>query len=177
MALNEEEKKELVVLLDKIENKEIRGSVWHSLVKKFITVPIELCIFDEQNRILLVYRKDSEFDGYHMPGSVVNDWETVEEAKERLIREEITIPLGIEISEVEAIGWLDSPKDSWPGEPSTRHGILLLHVARYKGIFIPKEGTNFFALSELPDNTLGCHRFIIPFFERYLKTGQIVLGK
>lgn len=177
MALNENEKKQLSSLLEKIENTEIRGEIWHQLVQKFITVPVELCVLDDQNRFLMVYRKDREFDGYHMPGSVVNDWETVDEACFRLVKKEITDDIGIEISGLESVGWIDSPKDAWPSDPSTRHGVLLLHIARFHGEFIPREGVDFYSFDAIPENTLGCHRFIIPFFERYIKTGKPILGK
>lgn len=177
MSLNEIEKKELVILLEKIENTEIRGEIWHQLVKKFITVPVELCILDDQNRVLLVYRKDREFDGYHMPGSVVNDWETVDEALARLVQSEIVNDIGIEITEPKSIGWIDSPREVGPAEVSTRHGVCLLHVARYCGNFEPKDGVGFYAFDAVPNNVLGCHKYLIPFFKKYLEDGQPILGK
>lgn len=177
MALNEKEKQDLVVLLEKIENTEIRGEIWHQLVKKFITVPVELCILDNQNRVFLVYRKDREFDGYHMPGSVVNDWETVDEARKRLVRDEVIIGAGIEITEPEPIGWMDSPKDAGPTEPSPRHGILLLHIARFHGDFQPRDGMGFYSLDSIPENTLGCHKYLFPFLKRYLEDSKPILGK
>lgn len=177
MALNEKEKKELVILLEKVESTEIKGDIWHQLVKKFITVPIELCILDDDNRIFMVYRKDREFDGYHMPGSVVNDWETVEEAKARLVKGEINDGAGIEITEPISIGWLDSPKDAGPAEPSPRHGVLLLHIAYFHGTFSPREGMGFFPLDNIPENTLGCHKFLVTFLRKYLEDSSPILGK
>ena len=177
MSLNQQEKNELVRLLEKVKNTEITGEVWHQLVKKFITVPIELCVLDDENNFLMIYRKDREFDGYHLPGSVVNEWETVSEALARLIKKEIVDDLGINVDGVEPIGWLDSPKDVWPSDPSTRHGVLLLHIARFHGIFLPREGVGFYSFETVPENTLGCHKFIIPFFERFLKNKEPILGK
>lgn len=177
MTLNVQEKEELAILLEKIENTEITGEIWHQLVKKFITVPIELCIFDDQNRIFLVYRKDREFNGYHMPGSVVNDWETVAEALKRLVKSEINNDAGIEITEPKSIGWLDSPRNIIPSETLTRHGILLLHVAYFHGTFPPQKGMGFYPLDVLPDNILECHRYLVPFLKRYLKDGHPILGK
>ena len=176
MSLNDSEKKQLASLLEKIDNTEIRGEIWHQLVKKFITVPVELCILDDMNRVFLVYRKDREFDGYHMPGSVVNDWETVDEAVLRLIRQEITEAVGIEITEPESIGWIDSPREATRREPSPRHGILLLHIARFHGEFTPREGMGFYSLDELPPNVLGCHLFALEFFRRYVDNGEPILG-
>lgn len=53
LPLKEEEKQQLAGLLERIKNTEIKGEIWHQLVKKFITVPIELCILDKQNRVFL----------------------------------------------------------------------------------------------------------------------------
>ncbi|MEK6968702.1 MAG: hypothetical protein AABX51_08840, partial [Nanoarchaeota archaeon] len=99
MALNEEENILLANLLNKANNTEIKGAVWHELVKKFMTVSVELFVLDDSNQIFLIRRPscDPEFTGcpYQMPGTVVNDWENVNLAKERLIQTEI-VPAGLE---------------------------------------------------------------------------------
>ena len=176
MSLTENEEKELASLIEKAESIEIRGEIWHQLVKKFITTPIELCILDDEGKVFMVYRKDREFDGYHIPGSVVNDWETVEGACNRLVQSEIITDAGIEITEPKPIGWIDSPRDVWPDEVSTRHGISLLYIAYFHGEFLPKEGMSFFTFDSIPDNTLGGHKFLLPFFKRYLEDGKPILG-
>lgn len=165
--------------MKKIEPEEFRGDIWHTLVCKFVTVPIELCILNSKNQVFLVCRKDEDFDGYHIPGSVVNDWETVEEAKVRLVKTEIERDAGIFVSQPQSVGWIESPK-ILDGKPlSTRHGVLLLHMARVleDDSIILKEGSGFFDFDNLPANTLECHKFLLPFFKRHLETGEIILGK
>lgn len=175
--LTDEEKKELAHLLEKAENVEIRGEIWHQLVKKFITVPIELCILNEENKVFLVYRKDREFDGYHMPGTVINDWETVDEACNRLIKKEVAEGAGLTITTPISIGWLEVRRGNKPEESKTRNAISLLHVAKVFGKPLLKEGSGFYAFDALPENTLGHHKYILTFFEKYLDDGQIILGK
>ncbi|HMO77677.1 MAG TPA: NUDIX hydrolase [Candidatus Paceibacterota bacterium] len=132
--------------MEKTDDTEIRGEIWHQLVKKFITVATELCILDNKNRVLLIYRKDREFDGYHLPGSVVNNWETGKGALSRLIFQEVTVGVGSDMTEPEPLGWLGSSKDAGPAEPSSRHGVLLLHVARFSDAFLPREVVAFYDL-------------------------------
>ena len=176
-SLTDEEKKELAHLLEKAENIEIRGEIWHQLVKKFITVPIELCILNEDNKVFLVYRKDREFDGYHMPGTVINDWETVEEACKRLIKKEVTEGAGLTITEPVSIGWLEVRRGDKPEESKTRNAISLLHVAKIVQEPVLQEGTGFYAFDALPENTLGHHLYILKFFKKYIEDGEIILGK
>ncbi len=177
MSLTNEEKLKLVSLIKKIDSKEIRGEIWHEFIKKFVTVSIEMCVFDNKNRLLLVYRKDEEFDGYHIPGSVINFWETVEEAKDRLIKNEITEPLNLKIKNLESIGWVDIYKDFWFNKSDSRHPISLLFIAKTDDVFDGVEGAGFFEIDDLPENTLDCHKFFIRFIKGYLKDGTFVLGK
>lgn len=176
-GLDEDEKKEFVNLLEKVDNIQIRGEIWHQLVKKFITVPIELCILDDQDKVFLVYRKDREFDGYHMPGTVVNDWETVKEARLRLVNGEVIRDAGFQVSEPEPIGWIEVRRGDGAEENKTRNAVSLLHVSRLQGDFQKKEGIGFFAFDSLPENTLGCHKFLLRKFAQYLEDGEAVLGE
>lgn len=176
-SLDEEEKKQLAHLLEKVDNVQIRGEIWHQLVKKIITVPIELCITDENNNVFLVYRKDREFDGYHMPGTVINDWETVEEACNRLVKGEVIRDAGITISSPYSIGWLEVRRGLKEEESTTRNAISLLFTARLEGDFVPQEGKGFFSFDNLPENTLGHHKFILRYFRKNFEDGSIILGR
>ena len=164
-SITEEEKKELARLLSKIKNREIVGDIWHQLVKKFITVPVELCVLDSKNRVFLVYRKDREFDGYHLPGTIVNDWETVHDARVRLMQGEIQKDAGFVISYPESIGWIEVRRGEGEYESRTRNTVALLHIARIQGEFIEKEGYGFYALDAIPENTLQDHKFILRYFK------------
>jgi ADP-ribose pyrophosphatase YjhB (NUDIX family) len=176
-GLDEEEKKELARLLEKVDNVQIRGEIWHQLVKKFITVPIELCIVNNENKVFMVYRKDREFDGYHLPGTVINDWETVDEACTRLVHGEVLRDAGFTITKPKSIGWLEVRRGSGKEESRTRNAISLLHLAHLDGNYTEKEGMGFFGFDNIPQNTLGHHIFIIRKFKEYLDSGEIILGK
>jgi ADP-ribose pyrophosphatase YjhB (NUDIX family) len=176
-GLDEDEKKELARLLEKVDNVQIRGEIWHQLVKKFITVPIELCIVDSNNKVFMVYRKDREFDGYHIPGTVINDWETVDQACARLVNGEVLRDAGFSITKPESVGWLEVRRGEGAEESKTRNAISLLYLARLDGAYEEKEGMAFFDFNSLPENTLGHHKFILRRFNQYLTDGEIVLGK
>lgn len=174
--LSDDDKKLLTSLLERAKNTDITGEIWHQLVKKFITVPVELCVLDSENRIFLVYRKDREFDGYHLPGTIVNDWETVHDARVRLMQGEIQKDAGFTISYPESIGWVEVRRGEGEYESRTRNTIALLHIARIEGDFTPKDGYGFYALSDIPENTLRDHKFILCYFKRYIEDGHIILG-
>jgi len=179
MALNEKEKALLVELLEKIDSTEIRGDIWHELVKKFVTVPIELCVVDDKNRVLLIKRpaNDPELKGrpYHMPGTVLNDWETVEEARERLIETEV-VPVGVlGVTEPKPIGWFEVSKEQTYF--TTRHTVALLHIAHFHGEYLNTEDVGFFDMDSIPDNTVEAHKIFVGIFKKFLKDGNFILGK
>ena len=170
MALTEQETVELVLLLGKLEWP-LDRCVFHALIGKIVSVPQELTVLDDQNRILTFYRKDEEYEGQHQPGTILRDNETVSEALDRLLRSELR---GVEIESIENVGWLEIRKGNGPGENPTRHEISLLWLARVKnnngieGVFSP--------LDRLPENMLSHHRLIAEKVRGYLKTGRPILG-
>lgn len=176
MSLTLNELSTFSVLLSKIDNTQIKGDVWHELVKKFITVPIELMVIDEQKRVLLVYRKDREFDAYHFPGTVVNDWETAYDARLRLVAGEIEGALGITITDPESIGWLETKRGEGEGENPSRHTIALVHLAYFHGTFSPREGAGFFSFDAIPENTLSDHKRFLRRVKQYLEDRKVILG-
>ncbi len=175
--LTDTEKVQLATLLERAESSDIKGGIWYEMVKKFITVPIELCILDTESRVFLVYRKDREFDGYHLPGTVVNDWETVHDARLRLIQGEIKKDAGFDISYPESIGWLEVRRGNRPDCNPTRHTAALLHITHVKGDVVPTEGSGFYSFDDIPFNTLPDHVFMLRFFKRYLENGKPILGE
>ena len=126
-------------------------------MSSFVSVPIELAIFNKNDQILLTYREDEEYQGFHMPGTVLQNNETVPNALERLFNTEIK---GLKLSEPKSIGWLEINKGSGEGKNNSRHEISLLHQCM---LIEPDNETkyNFFELSKLPENTLPHHSKII----------------
>lgn len=169
MALTKTESAELARLLRKAKWP-IPKDVFQALVNKTVSVPIELAVLNKTDRILMFYRKDEEYDGYHIPGTVVRDDETVKEAVQRLQSEVV----GGATNLVRNIGWTEIPKGSGAGENPTRHEISLLWMARIEGEY--RGNGDFFSLDHLPQNTLSHHHVLIGKFKRFLETGQLILG-
>ena len=169
MALTEDETKELVRLLEKLEWP-LDPHVFHALVGKVVTVPQELSVINEENRILTFYRKDGEYDGHHQPGTVLRNNETVQQALERLKGGELA---GAEIEPPKNIGWVEIPQGNGFGENPTRHEVSLLWLARIKEYSGP--GT-FSPLNQLPNNTLPHHKLIALKVQEHLRTRRLILG-
>lgn len=158
MALAPEEIPLLVNLLGKMEWP-VPHEVFRALCKYTTTNPIELVIWNGKNEIFLVYRKDEDYDGYHMPGTVLRDNESVPQAIERLLKNEVPFY----VYPAKCIGWRETPRGTGEGEDPTRHQIALLYSTNtlmYKPkIGIPNAG--FFHPQSLPTNTLSHHRPLI----------------
>ena len=172
MALNDTQKEQLAVLLEKASNTDLRGRVWRALVQIFPTVPIELIILDDQGRAFLVYRHDDEFTGWHHPGSTWNDWETIPERRAKLVAGEIVKGAGlIGITEPKSIGWMGIYRGKGPGTNPTRHECSLVHLSHFHGTWEPREGMGFFPLDNLPADTLEHHRLILGRVKQFLVDG------
>lgn len=175
--LNPEEKVQLTALLRKAGNGDLMGPVWHALVKIFPTVPLELMIFNKKKEIMLIYRKDDEFVGWHHPGSCFNDWETIPQRLAKLVQGEVVKGVGITISDPVNIGWIEAQRgDDADRGPSDRHAVSLIYSARLTSEFVPKGGVGFFPLSALPNDTLYHHKYILSRVAQYMNDGKIILG-
>ena len=131
--------------------------VFAALVNKTVSTPIELAVFDNKLRILLFDRKDDEYEGYHMPGTVLRDNETVPDAVERLLKSEV---VGGNITPPISLGWKEITKGDEFGQDPNRHQISLLHACWLTEPWGSKQG-EFFSVDELPENTLSHHRVLI----------------
>ncbi len=165
--LTETETLQLASLLEKLEWP-LDSRIFHPLVTKVVTVPIELGVFNAEGKILLIYRNDAEFTGWHVPGTVLrDDGEDVPAAIRRLGNGEVETYISTPIP----VGWLESPKD----EHSPRHEVALLHVCKLEGLY-PGRG-QFFDPTSLPDDTLCHHKRIVPAMLAGMKTAGIDFSK
>lgn len=156
MALTQSEVEQLAGLLGKIEWP-MPKEVFYALLRCTVSVPIELAVIDDKGYVLMFYRKDEEYDGYHMPGTVLRDNEDVSNALRRLLASEL---VGANISAPQNIGWIEIPRGSGHGENPTRHEISLIFLARLHGEYQGKGG-EFFPIHKLPKNTLPHHVTLI----------------
>ncbi|MGC9603058.1 MAG: NUDIX hydrolase [Minisyncoccia bacterium] len=131
----------------------LKQSIFSAIVNKTVSVPIELAVFDEQGRVLMFYRRDDEYDGYHIPGTVLRDNEDVPAAIRRLLKSEV---VGGRVTQITSLGWIEIPK----GDNPTRHEISLLHSCVLEGPYNGKSGEFFFP-DKLPFTTLDHHHTLI----------------
>lgn len=172
MALTERQTVLLVELLGKLEWP-LDPQVFGALMPKVVSVPIELCVLDDKGRVLTFYRKDSGYDGHHMPGTVLRNNETVPQALKRLVQSEL---VGGEVTDPKNIGWVEIQKGDGPGQNPARHETSLLFLCRIRGRYRGKGGV-FSPLNRLPENTLSHHRVLAAKFRKHLRTGKPILGK
>ncbi len=161
MGLTSEENRELTRLISKIEWP-LDSHVFQAIANKVVTVPIELGVFNEKDEVLMFYREDEEYQGNHMPGTVLRDTDSVEEALQRLLKSEVVSGAGTEtgnISTPQNLGWVEIPKGNGLGQNPTRHEISLLYFCRLTGFYQGKG--QFYRVENLPENTLPHHRILI----------------
>jgi ADP-ribose pyrophosphatase YjhB (NUDIX family) len=144
MSLTIEEAETLVKLLGKMEWP-LPPKVFSAIIGKIVSIPIELVVLDSANRVLMTYREDREYKGWHLPGTVLREPETVLGALERLKTGELR---GTEISTPVNIGWVEIPKGDGRGENPTRHEISLVFVARLASKYCGQG--KFFDIDNLP---------------------------
>ena len=144
----------------------LKPDIFAAWVRKFVSVPIELAVFNQDGHVLLIYRKDQEYEGYHMPGTVLRDNEDVPTAINRLLSGEV----GSKVTRPIPLGWKEVTRGNEFGQNRSRHEISLLHtcwpIGPYSG-----EG-EFFPTDQLPENTLSHHKVLIEEMVKRLKSGE-----
>lgn len=161
MALSAAEEKQLARLLDRVQWP-LPKVVFEALMRKTISVPIELGVFayDPSGllQVLMLQRPadDEEFPplSWHMPGTVVRDDETVGLAMQRLLSGELE---GMVKETPEYAGIFEVTR----GADHPRHALSLMYSVLLKGEtqYVNYAGPGkFFPVSQLPESTLPHHR-------------------
>ncbi len=154
--LSNNEEKQLVYLLNKLEFP-VSEELFQSIMSSFVSVPVELAVFNEKGHILLIYREDKEYSGFHIPGTVLRNNEKVTDALDRLMASEVK---ELKLSKPTSLGWLEINRGVGEYENKSRHEISLLYHSKLEG-----ENTeakhNFFEPTKLPENTLPHHKKLI----------------
>ncbi len=149
--------RELIKLWDKVRWP-APEMLFEAHCKNEIGIAIELCVLRKQKgewQVLLIYRQDKFFKGWHMPGSLLMPGETIVQVFKRLSHDEI----GVAITK---------PKFVTINEHFTRRGyeISLVHTCHLVGKGIPQG--KFFSLDKPPSTTLSTHKEMIRAVRRTL---------
>lgn len=138
-ALNEKETKVLVRLLKKVK---LPASypVFRALCKSVPMIAVNLAVMPDNRRLLLTYRDDEFYKGWHIPGSILRYRESLADVFKRIGRQE----LKMKIRRPQFVNYFI--------EHSSRgHELILLFAVRTAGV--PKVG-RYFSLKRPPQDLL-----------------------
>ena len=138
--LTSKEIKQLVKLLKKVKLP-APYPVFIALCKSVPLIAVDLAVMPDKNHLLLTYRKDEFYDGWHLPGSILRSFESVENALKRVARGE----LGVKVSKPKFVTYFSY-------FDSREYGIALLFAAKPKSK--PTDG-KYFLLNHPPKDFLS----------------------
>jgi len=143
--LNEKELRQLVSLLKKIDNPHegLPQPVFDALIKIVPFVACELAVVDGKGGVLLTWREDKWWRGWHFPGRLMRFRESFEEGIEKVAQNE----LGIKINSYRFL----FAKDCSQGI----RGHVVSLVFRCETVMIPKRGKFF---KKMPKNIIEAHK-------------------
>ena len=155
-TLTDQEKEMLAGLLRRLKPP-YGPKVFPAWVENFVTTPVEMAVFNSDRQILLVYREDPEYKGWHSPGTILRDEEDVPTALERLINGELG---GAKVTRPVPLGWVEVHRGNGLGQNPTRHEISLLHACFVQNLSLSGKD-RLFSIDQLPENTLTHHKEVI----------------
>src|SRR3989338_1650174 len=92
IPLTKGEIQQLVRLLGKL-TWPVPYSVFLAICKSIPIIAIDLAIMPDPKHILLTYREDDFYKGWHIPGSILRYGDSIEKAQKRVAEEELGISL------------------------------------------------------------------------------------
>ena len=165
--LNEPEKKILKRLLQKMEWP-LDRDVFYALVKSVATVGIECAVLDSVDRLLMIYRRDREYVGWHIPGTILRNAESISDAIRRIMTKELN---GTVISAPINIGWVETTRGTGPDQDPNRHVISLIFLTRLKQTYLGQG--KFFDIDNPPRGIINTHYRLL----RLIKDGLLKINK
>lgn len=141
----------LVELLDQLKREELRSPslprpVWRALAGLVPQVAVEVLLTRDGHDLLLVFRDDEDWQGWHIPGGWMACGESVDQAADRVALRELGIHVRVK-QVLDAYAWPDHPY---------AHAVSILCVCeRAERLVVPGVGTFFL---QLPDSMVAHHR-------------------
>ena len=83
-------------------------SIWRNLISLVPIPSVEVIITRTGKDFLLTYRKDKDWDGWHIPGGFILPRESIEDACKRVAKKELQIDVKFQ-KITTAYSWPDSP--------------------------------------------------------------------
>lgn len=165
MSLSEIEQKELLTLMDKLEFP-LPSAVFEAWCRVFGNVCAEIAVMRTSNGVhemLLTYRDDEYFKGWHIPGSIMLPGETIEDTRDRVMRVELSIEPVVSTF----IHWFQRMYGTGIGESTRGYELAFLFSidsSRVKD-FPMNEKAKFFALDHMPSDLIPNHVRIVDYLK------------
>lgn len=134
----------------------IPEEAFYAFCEAFVTAVIDLIPYRRLNNeveILLIYRKDKYYDGFHIPGSVIVPGKTSKET----LNSVIDVELGKDslVSKIDFVGIIDSMKGEGLDLDKRGQDLKLLYVCKVDGEVMEGE---WFTKNNLPKNIIPEHQ-------------------
>lgn len=151
-SLTRGEIKQLVRLLGKLRWP-VPYPVFLAICKSIPIIAIDLALMPDSKHVLLTYRDDDFYKGWHIPGSVLRYDDSIAKAHQRVASSE----LGVSISNVHFVTYFYL-------RDHREEGIALLFVAKPKSK--PKDG-KYFPLTKMPKGFLKAQQPEINYLRKH----------
>lgn len=161
MPLTADEEEILVNLMERVEFP-VSPRIFDVWCNKFTVNVVELATTRLNSsglrEILLIYRKDKFFDGWHIPGSVILPCRTVNDTISKIVSSELG---NVSLSTPIFLNWFEKVV----GVDRNLRGqeMSLLFHSNIDGFFKESESAKFFSFDNIPGNLIESHRILIEY--------------
>lgn len=136
----------------------IPEEAFYAFCESFVSAVIDLVPYQIKNgelEILLIYRKDRYYDGFHIPGSVIVPGKTSKETLNSVI--DVELGKASLVSKIDFVDIVDSMKGEGSDLDKRGQDLKLLYVCRVDGEVTEGE---WFTKNNLPKNIIPEHQKI-----------------
>lgn len=133
------------------ENEFIPKEAWLPLQDAVVTSWVELAVpkkTDQGWELLLTYRKDKNWDGWHIPGGM---WKVQYPTFQDICNAVAKRELGTEVEYLRNVYTV-----KWTKHPFA-HPLAIVCICKAKGEILETETTKFFARKEVPSNIINSY--------------------
>jgi len=120
---------------------------------------VEVVIRNDQGHVLMTYRGDADFTGWHFPGGLISFGENIENSCKRVAFKEVKS----DVNNFQVIGIinnsdLEKDKRHYKGHPFSNHFIAIVVTCDLIGDFEESDKEKFFnPTNDMPIGILPCH--------------------
>jgi hypothetical protein len=161
LPLSEKEWLQWTELTKRIQfiNDKIPLEAFYAFCESFISPVVDIVPYrtkDNISEILLIYRKDKYYDGFHLPGSVIVPGRTSKETLQFVIDKELGDKA--DIGKISLMEVMDTMKGKGIGLDERGQDLKLFYTCEVKGEVMEGE---WFSKNNLPKNIIPEHQEVV----------------